>query len=125
MILSGWKDIADHLRCGVRTAQRWEEGGLPVSRPFPSGRSHVVADSQELDLWLRDGVAWRRGNSNLIARIERCRKLRADVQSARQTLREKVAVLRREVAAHRAAAEQLRRRNDASLKKKSAQAGAA
>lgn len=54
---------------------------LPISRPYRSRRRHVVADSQELDLWLRDGAAWRRRNSELIARPEhsqqntrRCRK---------------------------------------------------
>ena len=125
MVLSGWKDIADYLHCGVRTAQRWEDSGLPVSRPVPGRRSHVVADSQELDLWLRDGAAWRRQNSDLIARVERSRKIRADVERSRQTLREKLDVLRREVAAQHAATEEIRRRNDASRKQKSAQAGAA
>jgi hypothetical protein len=56
MILSGWKQIANHLGCGVRTAQRWEAHALPVRRPVPGKRSHVVADSDEIDLWLADST---------------------------------------------------------------------
>jgi hypothetical protein len=35
MVLNGWKEIARHFRCGVRTVQRWEHLGLglPVHRP--------------------------------------------------------------------------------------------
>jgi len=33
MILSGWKEIASYLHCGVRTVQRWEVDGLPIYRP--------------------------------------------------------------------------------------------
>ena len=54
MILAGWKEIAKHLRCGVRTVQRWEQRGLPVHRPLPGKRSHVIAYSDELDWFVRD-----------------------------------------------------------------------
>jgi hypothetical protein len=48
---------------------------LPLSRPVPGRRSRVVGDAAELDLCLRDGTAWRRRNSDLIARIKRSRTL--------------------------------------------------
>jgi hypothetical protein len=52
MILSGWKEIAGYLHCSVRTIQRWEAQGLPVHRPMPGARSHVIAHSDELDRWV-------------------------------------------------------------------------
>lgn len=54
MILEGWKDVAKHLGCGVRTAQRWERLGMPVRRPGSGRRSAVLAISEELDAWLND-----------------------------------------------------------------------
>jgi YVTN family beta-propeller protein len=47
--LEGWKDIADYLRRGVRTVQRWEQKGLPVHRHDDVGS--VYAFRSELDLW--------------------------------------------------------------------------
>jgi len=39
MVLSGWKAIANYLKGGTRTVQRWEkEAGLPVLRPRPGPR---------------------------------------------------------------------------------------
>jgi phage terminase Nu1 subunit (DNA packaging protein) len=125
VILSGWKSIAEHLRCGVRTVQRWEDAGLPISRPYPGRRSHVVADSQELDLWLRHGAAMRGQNSDLIARLDRSRKMRADVEKSRKTLRERLNILRNEVAPQQATAEQIRGWKDPSRKRKPTQSGAA
>ncbi len=52
MILNGWKEIADHLRRGVRTVQRWESLGLPVRRPRRKDRSAVCALSEEIDEWV-------------------------------------------------------------------------
>ena len=53
MVLNGWKEIAKHLRIGVRTAQRWESMriGLPIHRPKHDGI--VCAFSEELDEWMR------------------------------------------------------------------------
>lgn len=59
MLFTGWKEIANYLRCGVRTVQRWERKGLPIIRPMPGSRAHVIAYSQHLDRWLKqskDGV---------------------------------------------------------------------
>lgn len=51
--LQSWKEIAEYLGRGVRTAQRWEELGLPVRRPQPySRKSAVYAVTHELDAWL-------------------------------------------------------------------------
>jgi hypothetical protein len=52
-ILSGWKEICNYIRRGVRTAQRWEiRLGMPVHRPALKDRSAVVAFTDELDRWL-------------------------------------------------------------------------
>lgn len=51
--LNGWKEIADHLDKGVRTAQRWEmELGLPVHRLPGRGREIIFAFRIEIDQWL-------------------------------------------------------------------------
>jgi hypothetical protein len=52
-VLTGWKEIADHLHLTVRTAQRWEPLGLPVRRVSASRRSPVVAISDEIEQWAR------------------------------------------------------------------------
>jgi hypothetical protein len=54
------------LRCGLRTVQRWEQLGLPVTRPNRAAgqeRGLVVADSERLDSWVhRDPVHGRRSD---------------------------------------------------------------
>lgn len=79
-ILHSWKEIANYLDIGVRTAQRYEAlYGMPVHRPAGKDRSAVLALCDELDGWLNntpkrtstkaaaasvDGTAQhRRGNS--------------------------------------------------------------
>lgn len=53
-ILNSWKEIAEYLNRGVRTAQRWErELGMPVHRPRGHGRSAVIAIQSEIDHWLK------------------------------------------------------------------------
>jgi hypothetical protein len=99
VILSGWKDIARYLGCGVRTAQRWEDKGLPIRRPIPGRRSHVVTTSEQLDSWARDGVFFRSENLDRLANIQRARELRAEIQRTRQTLHQKLDELRKELAA--------------------------
>jgi hypothetical protein len=54
-VLSGWKDIANYLRKGVRTVQRYEhELNLPVHRlsrgKFGGG---VITTRNELDTWIQ------------------------------------------------------------------------
>jgi len=55
--LTSWKEIAEHLRVTIRTAQRWEaEWGLPVRRDG-GGKGRVAADSAELDRWKQSVLA--------------------------------------------------------------------
>ncbi|MEK7407994.1 MAG: hypothetical protein AAB225_23230, partial [Acidobacteriota bacterium] len=54
--LTSWKEIADHLRVNIRTAQRWEEERrLPVHR-LGGERGRVVAWTAELDRWKKAAI---------------------------------------------------------------------
>jgi len=110
MILTGWKEIGGHLRCAARTAQRWERCGLPVKRPIPGRRSHVIAESELLDAWLRDTEFRRNQDFDHLTHIHRGRTLRAEVQQSRQKMLAKVAALQTHVAATFRAAERLTQR---------------
>jgi len=96
MILTSWKEIASRLNCAVRTAQRWERNGLPVSRTIPGRRGYVTADAEMLESWLRDSVFWRRKDLVRLSEIQRCRILRAHAKHSRETLHEKMASLTRQ-----------------------------
>ena len=98
MILSGWKEIAQYLRCGVRSAQRWEAIGLPLKRPFSGRRSAVLADSDELDSWRRDSAFWKKKDWDILASVQRARELRAEVKAARELMRSRMSALRKELA---------------------------
>ena len=51
--LTGWKDIANYLRKGVRTVQRYEiEMGLPIRRLAGKAGGSVMATKTELDAWV-------------------------------------------------------------------------
>jgi hypothetical protein len=51
--LSGWKNIANYLGKGVRTAQRYERKlALAVRRPASKTTGSVVAVKYELDAWV-------------------------------------------------------------------------
>jgi predicted RNase H-like nuclease (RuvC/YqgF family) len=52
-VLTGWKEIADHLRQGVRTVQRWELSGLPIHRVGENQRGPVFAFVEEVEAWER------------------------------------------------------------------------
>lgn len=58
MYLDGWKEIANAMGVGVRTAERWRAlHGLPVTAGF-NGR--VSADARRLAEWLAErGRPWR------------------------------------------------------------------
>ena len=71
-LLSGWKEIAHYLHQGVRTVQRWELLGLPVRRVRNSGRSPVIAFSEDLDVWAR---------SLHVPLLDRIEELRATISS--------------------------------------------
>lgn len=86
MILSGWKEIAQYLRCGVRSAQRWQSMGLPVRHLHSGHRAPVVADSEEIDAWTRGGAFWRKKSLDTLANVKRSRELRTQVRRAREAL---------------------------------------
>lgn len=103
MVLSGWKEISDYLRGGVRTVQRWENHGLPVHRPVPGKRSHVVAYSDELDWWRRDRQSRKAVPAHVLVTIsnaerlcEQARATRAELRALMHTLREEMSNLRRQ-----------------------------
>jgi len=51
--LSGWKEIAGHLRRSVRSVQRWEhELALPVQRVKTRHGQVVFANRADLDAWM-------------------------------------------------------------------------
>jgi len=53
-LLSSWKEIAEYLKCDLRTCRRWEENrGLPVHRLEGTPRSRVFAYTNELDDWVK------------------------------------------------------------------------
>src|SRR4051812_43164814 len=54
--LDSWKAIADHLKRGVRTVQRWHSDySLPVYR-MGGKKGSVYAYADELDQWLAAGA---------------------------------------------------------------------
>ena len=103
VILTGWKEIAKHLRYGVRTLQRWEGKGLPVKRVNNSSRSPVVADSDELDAWVLHRNRIPPGAPQSLAEnLRRARELRREVQRNRRDFQAQVQVFRKELAEFRA-----------------------
>ena len=102
VILSGWKAIANYLDSGVRTVQRWEQQGMPVNRPIPGRRSHVIAHSEQIDRWI-EGRTTRGGpDSDLLSNLAKSRELIREIKAAREELRMKVSALRKELAEIRA-----------------------
>ena len=101
MILSGWKAIAGYLGCGVRTVQRWEQNGLPVNRPAPGNRSHVVARSEDIDVWIQQSASRAnksKSGSDLINNLARLRRLRQEVKLATKELQLRLAAVKKELA---------------------------
>ena len=98
MILNGWKEIAHYLGCGMRTAQRWELNGLPVLRPVPGKRSHVLVNSEQMDLWMSHRQLRPETWAERKETLQRAQKLRAEVQQARHDLHLNMDALRDEMA---------------------------
>jgi hypothetical protein len=86
-VLTSWKEIAQYMRKGVRTVQRWEQdSGLPVRRAHSSDKKAVLARPQDLDSWsaLRGNPV--RGHGERPARprsVEMRSRLADDLQAAR------------------------------------------
>lgn len=84
-LLSGWKEIANHMHQGVRTVQRWEGIGLPVRRIRGKKPSHVIAFAEDLDFWARSShVPWHDRIEELTARVS---SLEAQIRSLKRQLR--------------------------------------
>ena len=92
-VLSGWKEIAEHLHTEVRTAQRWERLGLPVRRVSKSDCSPVIAVVDEIEQWARLRYVRSKGfDSSLQSSLKEFRTAR---RRTRRLLRQ-VRFLRRE-----------------------------
>jgi hypothetical protein len=102
MILSGWKQIAQYMLRSVRTVQRWEPYGLSVRRPVPGRRSHVTAQSADIDAWLRSGRLRQMIDVDLIATIATAKKLCDEAQRSRENMLLNVEALRKQIAILRA-----------------------
>jgi AAA domain-containing protein len=51
--LDSWKEIAEYLRRGITTVQRWErEEALPVRRHLHSSSGSVFPSADDIDAWL-------------------------------------------------------------------------
>lgn len=83
MLLNGWKEIASHAKRGVRTVQRWERLGMPVTRVNESAKSPVIARSEEIDRWLTRSRGANPQKGRLLAEIaeERRVELRKQVDA--------------------------------------------
>ena len=117
VILTGWKEISNHLRFGVRTVQRWEHHGLPVTRVNKSPRSPVVADSEALDAW----VLHRSRNppgapERLVENLRRARELQREVTENRKELQLRLQTLRKEMAEFRAKRAKSRKRDSGGVR---------
>jgi hypothetical protein len=106
VILTGWKEICTYLHCATRSAQRWElGGGLPIKRPLPGRRSHVFADSEQLDSWLRNGSQHQskhQPSTGFLNRFDHSRELLSVASERLEDLRLQVGTLRIRMAAIRA-----------------------
>ncbi|HUO27382.1 MAG TPA: hypothetical protein VMU61_17060 [Candidatus Aquilonibacter sp.] len=97
-LLSGWKEIAEHLHLTVRTAQRWERLGLPVRRVSDSACSPVVAIPDELELWARtrnvkEDAALPASNGFLVTRLAELRQVQRRARRTTQQLLSEIASL--------------------------------
>jgi hypothetical protein len=53
-LFSSWKEIAEYLKCDIRTCRRWELTlGLPIRRVEGAARPRIFAYQNELDDWVR------------------------------------------------------------------------
>jgi hypothetical protein len=84
-VISGWKEIADHLRQGVRTVHRWELSGLPIHRVGDGGP--VFAFSEELDAWAK---ATPTRDLDIIRDLKaKVKSLKAEVRSLKGQLKQR------------------------------------
>lgn len=78
-ILTGWKEIANYLRKGVRTVQRYErELGLPVGRSSGKAMGSVIASKADLEDWVSGRLAKAEPIWDFTPVARRANKLKAD-----------------------------------------------
>jgi hypothetical protein len=84
--LGSWKEIAQYLGKGVRTAQRWESDlGLPVRRPGGHKKGIVMAFTEDIDLWMRSELK-ARGEDTTVKLRTAMAELRVENQILREEL---------------------------------------
>ena len=96
--LTSWKEIAEYMRSGVRTVQRYErEFGLPIRRPTGKSRGSVIATRAEIDAWI---AAAPIRETFRLSRIERDSRAQANAEKiesgviAMRKLKEQMQALR-------------------------------
>jgi hypothetical protein len=94
MTLSGWKEIAEHLRCGVRTAQRWQVLGLPIERIGRGSRAPVMADSKKIDRWIASGGRISVDLARFETAMEASKRLLTEIAIRQGSLRENTRSMR-------------------------------
>jgi hypothetical protein len=86
-ILTSWKDIAQYLGKGVRTAQRWEQQfGLPIRRQSANSHRAIVAIRSEIDAWVYEKAHFRR-EGKPESETERLRRKVQELQEQNSALR--------------------------------------
>src|SRR5215467_4552429 len=84
--LGSWKEIAQFLGKGVRTAQRWEAYfGLPVRRPANAdGKTPIVAYPSELNEWITSRWSKRnKMNGGVVSLTSLKAEIRENIERAR------------------------------------------
>jgi hypothetical protein len=92
-VLSGWKEIANHLRQGVRTVHRWERSGLPVHRAEDGGP--VFAFIEELDTWAR--ATPTRNLDTMCDLKAKVKSLKAELRSVKAQLKQRTRKSRKSI----------------------------
>jgi hypothetical protein len=87
-VFTSWKEIAQYLGKGVRTAQRWEqEAGPPVRRQDGEGRGKVLAFADEIDGWKHSATTRNGDQSEHIRLLARVEQLLAENEDMRRRLK--------------------------------------
>jgi hypothetical protein len=80
-VLSGWKEIANHMRQGERTVKRWEQFGLPVHRVGEAQKGPVFAFVEEVEKWEKTTGTQ---NADVIQKLQiKVKSLQAEVAVAK------------------------------------------
>ena len=87
-VLTGWKEIAQYVRCGVRTVQRWEdEFGFPVHRASNGAHHTVLALPSEINVWVQSQNSAKKFSELKACQIEVVRLKRELAQCQKRAAR--------------------------------------